>query len=56
MFNLLHSWCSYQLGYYGNDNEKGILLFIYLFTYLFIWLYPWHTEVPGPGIESELQL
>ena len=30
---------------------------IYLFIYLvFLWPYLWHMEVPGPAVESELQL
>ena len=27
-----------------------------LFVCLFLWLQLWHMEVPGPGLESELQL
>ena len=30
-------------------------LFLHLF-FLILWRHPWHMEVPGPGIESELQL
>ena len=32
-------------------TQLHLSLFIYFF-----WLHPWHSEVPGPGTESELQL
>ena len=35
-----------------NHNLTMILLYFFFF---FLWLRPWHIQVPGPGMESELQ-
>ena len=32
------------------------LQYFYLFIYCFLGLYPWHMDVPGLGVESEVQL
>ena len=29
---------------------------IFFLVVLFLWPHPWHVEVPGPEIESKLQL
>ena len=41
--------------------DLGILTLLYEFFYAFIlfilsWPHPWHMEVPGPRIESRMQL
>ena len=41
---ILHLFASSQL-------ERLFFLF-----FVFLGLYPWHMEVPGVGVESELQL
>ena len=30
--------------------------FLFVLFFVFKWLHPQHAEVPGPGIESKLQL
>ena len=37
-------------------SATPVSVVLVLFWFFFLWPYPQHTEVPGPGIESELQL
>ena len=45
----------YKLNHYA-VHQKLTQHFIYLFIFCFLGLHPWHMEVPGLGVESELQL